>query len=295
MSCCVPQGVWPAAVCGGGPTRHGCQRVYSNDHLPQHGAVGWEPDAAAGQPPQRRHRPAAKVRARGTLCGWVTAALWNLLPLRGRRKHGLMYGLLISDFCFSKVKRNILPPRPPTLTFPSLWSVTGSNEGGTQILPEWNSSLKGCRRCWIVALMGMWLPDSRSWFNSKTQQQSGFLKSSLVAEMFTKPASLISINVSPLVLFFHLNLSSGPGASWETFTHSVAQTQTSLMVEVRIDGVVLYKLPFLSTEREKCNDLTKHRGFPFSPNQLIPVALYSFIHLQSCTCPFVQMKVKLFF
>lgn len=64
LSCCVPQGVGPATVCGGSPARDGSQGVRSHDHLPQQGAVGREQHAGAGQPPQRRHRPAAKLRGR---------------------------------------------------------------------------------------------------------------------------------------------------------------------------------------------------------------------------------------
>lgn len=62
ISSCAPQGVGPAALRGGGPAHHGRPGVCSDDHLPQQGADGREPDAAGGQPPQRRHRPAAKVR-----------------------------------------------------------------------------------------------------------------------------------------------------------------------------------------------------------------------------------------
>lgn len=58
----MPQGVGPAALRGGGPARHGRAGVRPDDHLPQQGADGREPDAAGGQPPQRRHRPAAKMR-----------------------------------------------------------------------------------------------------------------------------------------------------------------------------------------------------------------------------------------
>lgn len=62
VSAGVPQGFGPAAVRGVGPTRHGCQRVCSHDDLPQQGAGRREPDAAGGQPAERCHRPAAKLR-----------------------------------------------------------------------------------------------------------------------------------------------------------------------------------------------------------------------------------------
>lgn len=146
MYCCVPQGVWPAPVCGGSSARHGCQRVCSHDHLPQQGAVRWEPDAAAGQSPQRCHRPAAKVREKTEVnpwwCGWVLQPCETCCPFWGRRKHGLMYGLLISDFCFSKVKCNILLPRPHPYSHPpplyGLWWAV-MRGGGAKNLPKLSS------------------------------------------------------------------------------------------------------------------------------------------------------------
>lgn len=125
--------------------------------------------------------------------------------------------------------------------------------------------------------MGLCLPDSSRWFDSKTQQQSSFLKSSLGAEMFTKPCSFFPKTSSPVFLLINLNLAlqpcllSGAVASSDSFngTNSNHLRNISLfMVKVHVDSVVLYKLPFLSTcsfWREKCNDLTKHsEGFFFS-------------------------------
>lgn len=115
VSAGVPQGFGPAAVRGVGPTRHGCQRVRSHDDLPQQGADRREPDAAGGQPAERRHRPAAKLRLgqrdshpRPLNPPRPSASLtpkWlkNHSPSDGA-EHTDLNGLLVPDFCFSKMK-----------------------------------------------------------------------------------------------------------------------------------------------------------------------------------------------
>ena len=135
-------------------------------------------------------------------------------PFWGRRKHGLIYGLLISEFCFSKVKCNILlpPPLPPPTLSPSTlaWSVMGTNKGGnlkTFLNRAENSQRSGKLQMLllVVVVMGTCSPRSSRWSNPKTQQQSSFLRSSLVAEMVTKPGSFFPINLlpsSPFLLTF---------------------------------------------------------------------------------------------
>lgn len=73
------------------------ERVRSHDDLPQQGAVRREPDAAAGQPPQRCHRPAATMRA---LVVWLSncSPVKPAAPSEGGEIMDFMYGLLISDF-----------------------------------------------------------------------------------------------------------------------------------------------------------------------------------------------------
>lgn len=111
-------------------------------------------------------------------------------PFWGRRNHGLMYGLLISDFCFSKVKHNILLPRSPLSPslLCALWlAVTGRKHKN---LPEWHRV--HLRAVGKPADAGKW----RLWRGcvyltaEKHSSSPAFWRNSLVAVMLTKPGSI---------------------------------------------------------------------------------------------------------